>query len=155
MSYTDYYLGQEVVFYTDGLCFANLVEPLPGITSRESSFATNSRKSTMFCIQEGIWWIPSVYRICIYTATEIHNGEYLDITKRIEVPPNIFIYLEEEPDLTKAPIVAGASSELYYDITFMKEPEVLTFIENNLHLISSGNLPQWKNQIQIMDKIYG
>lgn len=143
------YTQDGTVFYTDGLCFTDGDKPLPGLVLNNHDV----ERPSMFALNQGIWWVPASYRICLYTANEILNNTFLDITKRLIVPPNTFLYLEKE--LVQPGIISGLPDELYFDLTFFIEDELRNFLEEDLSLIHTGNLSCWKNPIQIMDWIYG
>lgn len=147
--------GNSEVVYTDGLCFCSGdITSLPGIKFRLRTTSINStvHKRSAFYLEEGIWWIPVEYRLCIYTGNEILTSNFLDITERINVYANTFISLEKEIEVD--PFIPGMEKEIYFDINFLTEEALLSKLKKNINLIDSGNLTCWKNKIEIIDLLY-
>lgn len=144
----------EVVVYTDGLCFidAEYKYNLPGIDILH--YPSNySSKSRMFSLTQGWWWVPPTYRMAVYKYQEIMSNSFLDITTRISIEPNNFVYLEEE--IRQPGFMSGMTDEIYYDITFHTEETLIEELKKDLDIIDSGNLIKWKNKIEVIDYIYG
>jgi hypothetical protein len=129
--------GEDVVVYTDGLCF-----------NKQST----KKISNVSYLTEGIWYFSFDYRLSIYTANEIFNNNFLDITNRISVPKNTFLFLEKEIEVP--PMMAGMETELYYDITFYNEESIIRLLQKNIALAKKGNLNCWKSSIELIDFIY-
>ena len=146
------YSNGDQVVYTDGMCFVHPEDyiSLPGIKVQTMTTREHPR---MFSLTEGWWWVPPKYRMCVFTADEILNSGFLDITTRIAVEPNNFVYLEEE--LRLPPYSPGMLDDIYYDITFHDEKSLLQALEQDLSILDSGNLIKWKNKIQGIDLLYG
>jgi len=152
MTITYSYPNGDYVVYTDGVCFTDPknYNSLPGIKVTQQY---TSGKPSMFLLDEGWWWVPSLYRMCVYTGQEIMSGNYLDITNRITVIKNIFVHLEEEIRLE--PMAAGLQEDVYYDVTFFDKEGMLQELSKDLSILDSGNLIKWKNKIQLIDMLYG
>jgi hypothetical protein len=129
--------GEDVVVYTDGMCFTNQLE---------------SNLSSLSYISEGIWYFPFEYRLPVYTANEILDNTFLDIVNRITVPAHIFVLLEKEIELP--PLLPGMPSEIYYDITFYKEKSLVKLLQENFFLADKGNLDTWKTSLELIDFIF-
>lgn len=142
--------GDQVV-YTDGVCFIDSkdINRLPGIANLNIG---SEKSSKSFSLTEGWWWVPPSYRICVYTGHEIMSDGFLDITKRINIMGGNFIRLEEE--LRLPPYSPGMQEEIYYDIWIVDEEGIINILRDDLSIIDSGNLIQWKNKIQIIDILY-
>lgn len=141
--------GDQVV-YTDGVCFVSSkdINNLPGIN--DLSFGNRSKS---FSLSKGWWWVPPSYRMCVFTGQEVMSDGYLDITKRINIEANNFVYLEEEIRLP--PYSPGMQEEIYYDVSFFDEEGMIKELKKDLDILDSGNLIRWKNKIQIIDILYG
>jgi hypothetical protein len=141
--------GNSEVVYTDGTCFCSReITNLPGIKFQERSNSTST-----FFLEEGIWWIPAAeFRLCVYNANEILNNTFMDISERITVYANTFIFLEKEIEMP--PFLSGMQKEVYYDINFLTEDLVLKKLKQDINLIDKGNLSFWHNKIEIIDLLY-
>lgn len=147
--------GNSEVVYTDGTCFCTKnITNLPGIKFQPKSNSISSRilSRSTFYLEEGIWWIPTEYRLCVYNADEILHNTFMDITERITVYANTFICLEKEIEM--APFLSGMDSEVYYDINFITEEIVLSKLKEDINLIDKGNLNFWRNKIELIDLLY-
>lgn len=151
MTITHNYDGSDYVVYTDGTCFVDVenYNKLPGIKIEQRY--TNG-KPALFILKAGWWWIPTKFRMCIYNWQEIHSGRYLDITTRVNINANYFIYLEE--DIRIPPVHSGIEDDVYYDITIFNEEGILEKLKKDLNILDSGNLIEWKNKIQLIDMLY-
>jgi hypothetical protein len=145
--------NRDVVMYTDGVSFtqSNTVFNL-GFAVDSLNSTTKLTNNKMFYISEGIWYFPFEFRLCIYTADEIINNSFLDITNKITVYSNTFLYLEKEIEVP--PFIKGMEPEYYYDATFCKEKDVVNLLRNNMDLYYKGNLTYWKNSIEMIDYIF-
>ena len=141
--------GDQVV-YTDGVCFVDSkdIVRLPGI----KDLKLGGSKSRSFALTEGWWWIPPAYRMCVYTGKEIMSDGFLDITKRVFIKGGNFVNLEEE--LRLPPYSPGMQEGIYYNVSFVDEESLINVLREDLSIIDSGNLLQWKNTIQIIDILY-
>lgn len=147
--------GINEVVYTDGLCFCSKnITSLPGIKFqlRSNSISSEILSRSTFYLEEGIWWVPVEYRLCVYNGTEILENTFLDITERITVYANTFISLEKE--IETPAFLPGMPPEIYFDINFLTEELVLNKLKDNINLIDSGNLNCWKNRIELIDLLY-
>jgi hypothetical protein len=129
--------GTDVVVYTDGVCFNN-----------------NSSKSLskLSYITEGIWYFPFEYRLAVYTANEIFDNTFLDITNRVTVPIGTFLVLEKEIEVP--PLMSGMNTEIYYDISFHKEKSLVSLLQEDISLADKGNLNTWKSSIELIDFVF-
>ena len=150
MTITYPYPDKDKVVYTDGVCFTNsCVSNLPGI----HVISQSNDNPSMFALSEGWWWIPPSYRTCVYTAEEIMNNTFLDISTRINMMGGNFVHLEEEIRLD--PYVPGLNDDIYFDITFFDERGILECLAADLTILDQGNLIKWKNKIELIDMLYG
>lgn len=146
--------NKREVVYTDGYCFTDNFNPLPGI-NLSTALNTASTKTTdrvSFFLEEGIWWLPVDYRLCVYNTNEILQQSFLDITQRISVYKNTFILLEKEIEME--PVISSLEKEIYYDISFYNEETLLELLKEDIHLLDKGNLLFWKNKIELINLLY-
>jgi hypothetical protein len=147
--------GNSEVVYTDGLCFCSKdILNLPGLKFKKETNSISSKLNTKssFFLEEGIWWMPVEYRLCVFNGNEILNNTFMDITERITVYANTFISLEKEIEMP--PFLTGMDPEIYYDINFFTEEVVLNKLKQDINLIDKGNLNFWRNKIELIDLIY-
>lgn len=144
--------NKEVVMYTDGVAFTNnsIVNNYDVNIDKLQNHSNNN--SYVFYIDEGIWYFPFEFRLCIYTAEEILNNSFLDITKKITVYPNTFLYLEKEIEVP--PFLQSMQTEYYFDATFYNKKTIINLLRKDVTLSYKGNLNCWKNSIELLDYIF-
>jgi hypothetical protein len=145
----------DVVMYTDGVAFTNdsvfshYVTNLNSLSNCANNYKT---KSFMFHLEEGIWYFPFEFRLCIFTAEEILNNSFLDITSKITIYSNTFLFLEKE--IVVPPFLNGMPTEYYFDVTFHTEKSIIKLLQEDITLSYKGNLNCWKNSLELLDYIF-
>lgn len=144
--------GQSITYYTDGLIFSdNENDTFPGAEVTKGV----GNKANYFTLDEGIWYMPYDYRVCVYTARQIYDTEgFLDVDKRIKGPPKNFLRLETEIELKVDASWSANTIEYYYDLTFLDEEGVFKLLAEDLSLFDKGNLYTQYNKIEIIDRVF-
>lgn len=143
--------NKDVIMYTDGVSFTESKKVFNMKVSVDK--LESSRGATkIFYIDEGLWFFPFEFRLCIYTAEEILNNSFLDITNKITIYPNTFIRLEKEIEVQ--PFLKGMQTEYYYDVTFFNRESIVNLLQDDISLADKGNISCWKNSIELIDFIF-
>lgn len=144
--------NKEVTMYTDGMAFTESLEVYNRKVTIDKVNSVSHTNTKIFYIEQGLWYFPFEFRLCVYTAEEILNNCFLDITNKMTIYANTFLKLEKEIEMP--PLLKGMEPEHYYDVTFFKEESLVNILQKDISLADEGNISCWKNQIELIDYIF-